>query len=128
MLASAGVIAAVVVSTILALGSSLPLDAIILATVELSPSHVDAVSSTVDYTAYEVVRAPQGYTITTFRTEGSTDPQMNAFQYTSTLTGSSHLDGGGVAGLSQGSGGAIFHSASSTTTPAGPSRKTNRRS
>lgn len=84
VLAVAGVVAAVVLSTIFALGSSSPSVAMVLATVKRSPSLVAAVSRTVNYTAYEVVRAPQGYTITNFRTDGSFDSRTNTFQYTTT--------------------------------------------
>jgi hypothetical protein len=83
--ATVGAAVAVVVSILLALGSTAPSDAMVLASINRSPSLVVSVSKTVRFTETTVVRAPQGYTIIGYRTQGGLRPGINEFQYSTSL-------------------------------------------
>ncbi len=72
---------AAAVSVFLALGSTAPSDAMVLATIKRSPSLAATAFKTIRFTSDEVERAPQGYTIIGYRSQGSLSPGSNAFEY-----------------------------------------------
>jgi hypothetical protein len=77
-------VAAAVLSITLVFGSTAPSEALVLKRIRNIPAIAAAAAQTLHFTATTVLRAPQGYTVITYRVQGAVDPRTNAFEYATT--------------------------------------------
>jgi hypothetical protein len=95
LVAAVATVAAAVLSITLVFGSTAPSDAMVLKRIRNIPAKAAAAAQALHFTSTTILRAPEGYQVILYRSQGAVDPRTNAFQY-----GTSYMEPGDPRGYS----------------------------